>query len=116
MRILTLVLLLVFCNLLAAQDKFSLSGKIKDIENNETLLGVNIIVKELNIGTVSNTYGFYSIKLPKGTHEIQISYLGFQTLTDTIVVSGDMKYHSLNNSRQSRLLMILNNKISENQK
>ena len=69
---------------LQAQDKFTLSGSITDQLNNETLIGVNIIVPELNTGTTTNEYGFYSITLPKGNYQIVISYLGFENLTDTI--------------------------------
>ncbi len=84
-------LLLFFSFSLYAQEKFSLSGKIKDIENNETLLGVNVIIQELQTGTVSNSYGFYSITLPEGTYTVQVSYLGFETLTETIKLDKDIK-------------------------
>lgn len=76
---------------ISAQDKFSLSGKIKDIENNETLLGVNVIIKELQTGTVSNAYGFYSITLPEGIYTIQVTYLGFETVTETINLNKNIK-------------------------
>lgn len=86
------VLTLIFSHFfLFSQEKFSLSGKIKDQENNETLLGVNLIVKELQTGTVSNAYGFYSITLPEGTYTIQISYLGFETYTETIELNRNIK-------------------------
>lgn len=86
------VLIFIFYHFfLFSQEKFSLSGKIKDLENNETLLGVNLIVKELQTGTVSNAYGFYSITLPEGTYTIQISYLGFETYTETIELNQNIK-------------------------
>jgi hypothetical protein len=83
--------ILFFCFSLYSQEKFSLSGKIKDIENNETLLGVNVIIVELQTGTVSNSYGFYSITLPEGIYTVQVSYLGFETLTETIRLDKDIK-------------------------
>ncbi len=83
------LLMLSIC--INAQEKYSLSGKIKDIENNETLLGVNVIIKELQTGTVSNSYGFYSITLPEGLYTVQVSYLGFETLTETIKLDKDIK-------------------------
>ena len=73
------------------QEKFTISGYTKDIENNETLLGVNVIIKELKTGTVSNAYGFYSITLPKGKYTIQVSYLGFKNITQTIILDRDIK-------------------------
>ena len=71
-------------NGLRAQEKFTLSGSISDEQNNETLIGVNIIVPELKTGTTTNEYGFYSITLPKGNYEIVISYLGYDNLVERI--------------------------------
>ncbi|TKS56205.1 TonB-dependent receptor [Mesohalobacter halotolerans] len=91
MKIIWFLLLIAFSLKCLSQEKFSVSGKIKDIENNETLLGVNIIVEELQTGTVSNAYGFYSLTLPKGQYTFTISYLGFETLKDTIKLNGNIK-------------------------
>ena len=73
-----------------AQEKFTLSGTITDSQSNETLIGVNIIVPEIQSGTMTNEYGFYSITLPEGTYKIQISYLGFKTISETIELNADM--------------------------
>ena len=70
-----------------SQEKFTLSGTIDDKLNNETLIGVNIIIPELQTGATTNEYGFYSITLPKGSYEVQISYLGYTTISQTIDLS-----------------------------
>jgi hypothetical protein len=69
-----------------SQENSTLSGTIYDDYNNETLIGVSIYFPELNAGTTSNEYGFYSITVPKGNHTIQISYLGYSTVIETIVL------------------------------
>ena len=69
-----------------AQDKLTLNGVVKDASSNETLYGVNIILPDLNTGTVTNEYGFYSIRLPVGTHQIKISYLGYQELVTEVTI------------------------------
>ncbi|MCK0115204.1 TonB-dependent receptor [Gelidibacter sp. F63206] len=69
-----------------AQEKFTLSGKITDELSNETLIGVNIIFPELQTGTITNEYGFYSITLSEGTYKFQISYLGFNSISETITM------------------------------
>ncbi|MDP5081221.1 MAG: TonB-dependent receptor [Winogradskyella sp.] len=84
------VLFLVFSLFTTAQEKFTLSGTIIDNQSNETLIGVNIIIPELQTGTVTNEYGFYSITIPKGKYEIQISYLGFTTIVETLELKGDI--------------------------
>lgn len=70
--------------LTSAQEKFTLSGTITDQSSNETLIGVNIIFPEIQAGTTTNEYGFYSITVPKGDYKLQISYLGFTTISETI--------------------------------
>jgi len=69
------------------QEKFTISGTITDQSSNETLIGVNIIFPELQTGTTTNEYGFYSITIPQGTYKIQVSYLGFTTITETILLT-----------------------------
>lgn len=91
MKFIWFLFLILYSYSCFSQEKFSISGKIKDIENNETLLGVNVIVKELNTGTVSNAYGFYSLTLPKSQYTLTISYLGFKTLSETIILDSDIK-------------------------
>ncbi len=69
-----------------AQDKLVLNGVVKDASSNETLYGVNILLPTLNTGTVTNEYGFYSIRLPNGTHQLKISYLGYQELVTEVTI------------------------------
>ena len=59
-------------------DKHTLSGYIKDASTGEDLIGANLYVKELEIGNTSNVYGFYSLTLPEGAHNIAFSYLGYE--------------------------------------
>lgn len=78
-------LILLFCfSGVYAQEKFSISGTLKDSASGETLIGVSIYDKDNYQGTVSNEYGFYSLSLNQGTHNIQVSYLGYNTVSKTI--------------------------------
>jgi outer membrane receptor for ferrienterochelin and colicin len=78
--ILSLSASLLFCSLtLMAQEKYTLSGYVTDLDNGETLIGANIYVADNpGQGTVSNVYGFYSLTLPEGDYQLIFSYLGFQ--------------------------------------
>ncbi|SDI19659.1 TonB-dependent receptor [Winogradskyella thalassocola] len=87
---------------LQAQDKFTLSGTVSDNQSNETLIGVNIILPDQQTGTVSNEYGFYSITLPAGTYVIQISYLGYKTISETIILNDNLtKNYKLDEAAES---------------
>lgn len=74
-----------------SQEKFTLSGTISDSKNNETLIGVNIYIPALKIGTNTNEYGFYSLSVPKGEYEIEISYVGYQTIQKSIALNQNTK-------------------------
>jgi outer membrane receptor protein involved in Fe transport len=64
---------------LAAQDKYTLNGYIKDSLSGETLIGANLTVRPEGKGIVSNQYGFYSITLKKGKYSLLCSFIGYQS-------------------------------------
>ncbi|GAB4252223.1 MAG: TonB-dependent receptor [Vicingaceae bacterium] len=86
----TLLLSLLF-SYISAQEKFTLSGTIKDKENGETLIGATVYVEEIKSGTTANVYGFYSITLPKGVYHITYSFVGFSPITKEIVLDKNLK-------------------------
>lgn len=87
----TTLLLLLFTLGSFSQEKFTISGTISDTGSNETLIGVNVYVPELKIGTTTNEYGFYSLTLPKGEHKVEISYVGFQTIIQDVSLTQNTK-------------------------
>lgn len=64
-----------------SQEKFTISGNVQDANNGEELIGVSIIDAATSSGTVTNVYGFYSLTLPAGKHNIIYSYIGFKADT-----------------------------------
>lgn len=88
-----LLTILLFCFSLfsLAQQKFTLSGSISEASSNETLIGVTIAVPELRTGVTTNEYGFYSLTLPEGEYQIQVSYLGFKSISQTLSLTKDQK-------------------------
>jgi hypothetical protein len=73
-----------------AKNKYTISGYIRDNTNGEDLIGATCYVKGLKIGTASNTYGFYSITLPKGQHELIFSFIGNQAVSKKIDLQKDI--------------------------
>ncbi len=55
----------------------TISGKVKDQRTGEELVGANIFVKEIKTGTITNTYGFYSLSIPAGRYTLVYSYVGY---------------------------------------
>lgn len=73
-----------------SQQKFTLNGYVRDASNGEELLGVTVYVPQLKAGTVTNDYGFYGLTLPRGTYQVQFTYVGFDTQTITVDLSKDV--------------------------
>ncbi|MFA5850342.1 MAG: TonB-dependent receptor [Bacteroidales bacterium] len=73
-----------------AQEKFTISGKIADSLTGEDLIGATVYKEGTTTGSVSNTYGFYSLTLPRGNHRIKFSYLGYKTILKDITLNRDI--------------------------
>ena len=68
----------------------SISGTITDNNTGNTLPGVNIIISDLNSGTVSNVNGYYILNnLPNGQFFVTYSFIGYESVTKKIVLKGD---------------------------
>ncbi|MGJ8735922.1 TonB-dependent receptor [Zobellia laminariae] len=74
-----------------SQERYTLSGTISEASSNETLIGVTIAFPAIQTGVTTNEYGFYSITLPEGEYQLQVSYLGFQDIIETITLNADQK-------------------------
>ncbi len=74
-----------------AQEKYTLSGNIKDASNGEDLIGAAVTVQGTSNGAVTNFYGFYSLTLQKGSYTINISYLGYETISREVELNSDVK-------------------------
>ncbi|WKL45650.1 TonB-dependent receptor [Flavobacterium sp. ZE23DGlu08] len=95
-----------------AQEKFTLSGTIIDANSNETLIGVNVVIPELKTGVTTNEYGFYSITVPQGKYTVQISYLGYQTIEESINLNQNIKnnFNLYSNETALKEVIITDNK------
>jgi CarboxypepD_reg-like domain/TonB-dependent Receptor Plug Domain len=69
--------------------KYTINGYIKDLSTGENLINANIYTVETYFGTISNTYGFFSLTLPKGRHKLHISYVGYKLQEETILLYTD---------------------------
>ena len=88
-QILTLLVLLSFKSF--SQERFTLNGYITDSESGESLIGATVFINEINSGTVTNPYGFYSITLDEGNYNIDFRYIGYNTISREISLSSNTK-------------------------
>ncbi len=61
----------------------TISGRITDASNGETLLGATVTIKTGG-GAATNEYGFYSLSLAPGSYTLTYKYLGYEDVVKTI--------------------------------
>ncbi len=74
-----------------SQEKYTISGIIKDSNTNETLIGVSIFIPESKSSIATNEYGFYSITIPKGNYTLLINYIGYAAIEEKINLTENVK-------------------------
>lgn len=94
------MLFLMSLGSLKAQEKYTLSGTVRDSASGEDMIGATVFAKEANVGAATNAYGFFSLSVPKGIYTVVVSYVGFVTYTATVEVNANVKLDiSLNEQR-----------------
>ena len=73
------------------QNKYTISGYIKDSLNGETLIGATIAVQGQAKGISSNLYGFYSITLDEGRYILICTFIGYRIKAVSIDLRSDTK-------------------------
>jgi len=73
----------------SSKDGFTISGFISDKSTGEKLPGATVFVSNLGKGAASNSYGFYSITIPKGNYDLKYSYVGYSSSFINIVLRAD---------------------------
>jgi len=65
----------------------TVTGKVIDAQSGEGLPGANIRITGTNAGTVTDLNGDFSLRAPEGEIELEISYIGFSTITQKVNVT-----------------------------
>ncbi|WP_299005773.1 TonB-dependent receptor [uncultured Tenacibaculum sp.] len=89
MKIVTF-LLVVFTTLTTSAQTFILSGKVVD-ENQEPLVGATVAVRNQTKGTSTDFNGKFKLNLTKGTHTIEVSYVGFKSTSQEVELTNNQQ-------------------------
>ena len=79
--ILTVFLLIVVAiggNLSYSQELITVRGRIIDAQSRTPLIFATIIVKDSNVGIITNVDGEFTLKISPSAAEIEVSYLGYR--------------------------------------
>ena len=69
--------------------KITISGTLEDADSREMLLGATVFDQGSGTGTVSNTYGFFSLTVPSGKAALIFSYIGYSPVALTLDLQKD---------------------------
>ena len=73
----------------------SITGQITDAENNDPLIGANVIVEGTNMGAATDVNGNYNIlNVPVGAVTIMVSYIGYEEKTQDLTLTFCLLYTS----------------------
>lgn len=85
------LLIFYFLQPVAAQEKYTVSGYIKDKETGENLLGATVLVKELGTGVAADNNGYYILNLPAGSYTLRISFISYEPLEQKLLLNENKK-------------------------
>ena len=82
-------LLLAGAEMAQAQSKrYTITGKVTDAANNESIPGAVVKILNTNLATSTNTNGGYSfaVDLAPGNYQVQFSFVGYKSITKPITL------------------------------
>lgn len=83
--------ILFFINLLynicVFSQNYTVHGLVTDASSGERLIGATIFIPNTNLYTISNSYGFYSLEVPRVKSVLKVSYLGYKTYTRNLDIT-----------------------------
>lgn len=71
----------------AFAQKQPVSGVVKDSLTGETIVGANIVILGTTTGTATDFNGNFTLNLSKGKYGLQVSFIGYTSVVENIVVS-----------------------------
>src|SRR5687768_13256199 len=80
------------------QNRFTLSGYVRDSVSGESLIGATVSISQRSNGnkTVStNQYGYYSITLPEEVYTVTCTYVGYASMQQQVELQKNQYYNFL---------------------
>jgi len=102
-KIILFLFLILSISQVYSQNK-TISGYVSDAETGEKLISAYVFDEISKKGTVTNTYGFFSLTLPKDSVKLKSSYIGYNT---------EIKEFFLNKNTSIRFDLAPSNRLRE---
>ena len=73
-----------------AQQLYSVSGTVRDSLTGETIAGASVRIEDKDRVTgQTNSYGFFSLRVPSGEYNLTVSFIGYQSKTEQVRIDRD---------------------------
>ncbi len=113
-KLLFITIILIIINQ-KLSPQVTISGTITDKETGENLIGASIYESNSKQGTITNLYGFYSLKITPGKCKLQASYVGYLPHEQNIEIRSDTTIHfQLETSNKLEEVVITENSAERN--
>lgn len=96
------MLLSLSISLISYCQKYTISGFVEDAKSGEKLLAATVYDKFTGLGTSTNEYGYFALTLPESEISLSVSYVGYTTYCDTVMLNKDL---SVNIKMEPSLLL-----------
>lgn len=100
----------------AQNKKYTISGYVKDQSSGEALIGATVSIRQPLKGTVTNSYGFFSLTADTGRYTLLASYIGLEPDTMQINLNRDIYLEIKLKPRELKTVVISDQKGDENVK
>ena len=70
----------------------TLSGYVRNLSSGEPIVGAAVYLDNPRVGTISDQFGYYSITLPRGRHEVKLRSIGLKDTRRRIILYADGKF------------------------
>ena len=85
--------LLVSVVVAAGAQSYTISGTVTDKETGETLIGVTVLDRHSNKGTLTDVNGRFSLTLKKDSVDLSVSYVGYSPVMERFFLDANRTYH-----------------------
>ncbi|MBB4602337.1 hypothetical protein HNQ93_003095 [Hymenobacter luteus] len=75
----------------AGSGKATLAGHVRELKSGEPVIGATVFVEALAAGATTDQFGYYSLTLPVGRHDLRIRGIGLKNTRRQIVLRSDGK-------------------------
>ncbi len=98
---------LVVFNSEAQTQKFEISFKVKDKSTNTNLADAQIFITPCDCGGVTDSNGFFAVNLSKATYSLSVTYIGFKSYEQRVVLDKDMSLNIVLEESQEQLSKVI---------